>query len=316
MLAGVRLRALTSLALMLAGCEPELGECDPEAAIAVAYDPVDGMPAYEGQALMIASCGNGGFCHGADVTSAESLFGVPAGLELDVRLAGNGAEVDQAEIDRLRRGRFLVAQHARGILHTIDLGTMPPAGDAKDRVLEAAPDYVHFQDGGEPSPLPPVGSPEGREILRNWLACGAPVVERPLPRSDGVPAVVVPALHVPPVEPTWSSIYANVLAARCASTLCHGGTDTDTIGFRVTSAQETLRALVDAPPRGEHCRGRDTPLVAPGDPDGSLLVAKLTPPSASTPAVCGDVMPSAGTYLRAEDLAAIREWIANGALEE
>src|SRR5690606_5741711 len=80
MLAGVRLRALTSLALMLAGCEPELGECDPEAAIAVAYDPVDGMPAYEGQALMIASCGNGGFCHGADVTSAESLFGVPAGL--------------------------------------------------------------------------------------------------------------------------------------------------------------------------------------------------------------------------------------------
>src|SRR5690606_34642711 len=129
----------------------------------------------------------------------------------------------------------------------------------------------------------------------HWLACGAPVVERPLPRSDGVPAVVVPALHVPPVEPTWSSIYTNVLAARCASTLCHGGTDTDAIGFRVTSAQETLRALVDAPARGEHCRGNGTPLVAPGDPDGSLLVAKLTPPSASTPAVCGDVMPSAGT---------------------
>lgn len=307
MLAGMRRSALL-LSMTLTACAPDLGECDPVAATAVAYDQGTGMPAYEGQALVIASCGNGAFCHGALAVGADRL-GVPEGLSLDVRLAAIDGTVDEHEIERLRRGRFRVVQEAHALLHTVDLGTMPPEGEAAEQALGSAPLYARVSDEQGTSELPGVDTPEGREILRNWLACDAPVVERPAPRADGVDSVVVPPLYLPPIEPTWESIFDNVLGARgCAGARCHGGTEA---GFRVTDPASTYDALVGADAIGDDCAGRGT-LVVPGDPDASIFLQKLVPSSG----VCGDPMPIGGVPLSEANVDAIRTWIVAGAPRE
>src|SRR5699024_821098 len=117
---------------------------------------------------------------------------------------------------------------------------------------------------------PAIRSPEAREILRNWLACGAPVVERTVPRRDGVPAVVVAAEGVPPIQPTWASIFRDVLVARrCGNRYCHGDAASDELGLHIDDhdCDATYRALVGARASGEHCGDRPSigALVTPGD---------------------------------------------------
>lgn len=300
------MRLFVLVAVLAAGCTPELGACDQAAAIRVAYDQATGLPAYEGQALMIASCGHGAFCHGGDDIPRENRLGVPEGLGFDVQLAAPDGTVDEAAIVRQRRARFRVVQEAHLALHTVDLGTMPPPSQQGRDVLGSAPTYVRAGEDTGFEPLPAVGSDEGREILRNWLACAAPVIERPVPREDGVTAVVVPPLPLEPIEPTWASVFEDLFRGRgCATALCHGGSES---GFRVTDRDATHRALVMGDARGEACTGEGA-LIVPGDPDASLLVEKLT----GAPR-CGDAMPLGGIPLRDEDLAAVRDWIAAGAL--
>jgi len=292
------------------GCGPELGECDPTAATRVAHHalesadgaPPSGLPAYEGQALLLQSCGYGSFCHGADLPP-ENRRGVPDGLSFDVNLAASDGTVDEARVARLRRARFRVVQEAVPILTAIDDGSMPPPpGPAVDDVLAGAPRYADL-DG---EPLPSIDSAAGREIVRNWLACGAPVVERPAARDDGVPAVIERPLPLPPIEPNWPSIYANLLSARgCARAVCHGGAD-ESAGFVVRDEAQTHAALVGAAASGDACGGRT--LVDAMNPEGSLFLAKLR-----GDAGCGDPMPLGGIPLRRVELEAVAAWIACGA---
>jgi len=251
---------------------------------------------------MIASCGGANLCHGADAVG-ERRRGVPVGLELDVRLASTTSEADDAELARLRRGRDLVVQHAGSILRTLDLGAMPPAAIEPD---ELSASYLSASG----APLPPIRSPEAREVLRNWLACGAPVVERTSAHPEGAPRVVVPRADVPPIQPTWASIFRDVLVARrCGNRYCHGDATSDAVGLHVdaTDCDATYDALVGARASGEHCGdGPSTrTLVTPGDAASSVFLDKLTPESG----VCGDPMAA----LRPEDLDAIRAWIEDGA---
>ena len=322
-------RAILPFLVLLGGCMPEVGDCDPTAAVNVAYDGATGMPAYEGQALVLASCASG-FCH-SDAIRECNRAGVPAGLTFDVRLAASDGTVDEEAIARQRRARFRVVQESQGILHTLDLGTMPPppsdhglcpdfdppvtVGD----VRESAPVYFGREAGSATLvPLPAIDTPEAREIVRNWLACGAPVVERPVPRDDGSPSVVSAQDPRDPLAPTWTSIYEDLLVARgCGSSACHGGASTN-VGFHVrSSSSETYAELVGAIAGGDvagpelGCQAMGT-LVMRGVPDESLLLAKLGPADAVP---CGDAMPSGGIPLSAADLAAIRAWIEAGAPE-
>lgn len=300
--------------LALLGCEPELGECDPVAARRVAYhalesedgSPPTGTAAYEGQALLIQSCGYGSFCHGAELPP-ENRRGVPEGLTFDVQLAAADGTVDDARVARLRRGRFRVVQEAQAILRAIDDGTMPPAGDAVADVAAGAPRYAS-RDG---EPLPAIESAQGREIVRAWLACGAPVVERGARRDDGVEATIEPPLPLPPIEPNWPSIFENLLQARgCARRVCHGSDDDPRAGYRTFSdAAQSYAALIDQPATGSECDAGEI-LVRPNDPDGSLLLTKLR-----GDASCGDPMPLGGIPLRQVELDAVSAWIACGAPE-
>ena len=171
------------LVFLLGACQSVPGDCDLEAAREVVYDE-DGHPAYAGQALLHSSCGYGTFCHATDATGSQRQ-GAPRGLELDVDPASYDGSA--GEVDRLRA----VQAHAYGeriaIWAEVQRGTMPP-GEAGEDLL-ASPTRPRYARLGA-DPLPELDTPEGRAILRNWLACDLPVIERTRPRDDGQPATV------------------------------------------------------------------------------------------------------------------------------
>jgi hypothetical protein len=88
-----------------------------------------------------------------------------------------------------------------------------------------------------------------------------------------------------------------VIAAHCAS--CHGGAAPQN-GLDLSSNIAAHTAGVSS-----SCMG--LPYVAPGDPDGSFLLQKMT---AQTPACGGHMPPSPLMGLSADEAACVRAWIS------
>ncbi|HJL20007.1 MAG TPA: hypothetical protein RMH99_30360 [Sandaracinaceae bacterium LLY-WYZ-13_1] len=313
-------RVAVALPVLLAlGCQPDLGECDQPAAFELVYTE-DGVPAFAGQALMNQSCGGGGFCHASGIP-AEDRYGVPHGLGMDLRPASTTDAPRDGETARLSRDQVTVYEQRHEVWGQVDSGRMPPALPAMDRekLAQAAPRYDRVADDGVTfEPLPGIDTDEGRAILRNWLACGTPVVERTVPRSDAAPPVgyVVPACRRRCIDPTWPAIHEAIVAPRCATAGCHDA-ETEAGALDLSAGPAALRAqLVDQTPAGLLCGSAsdfaDTPMIAPGDPEGSLLWVKVAP----TGDRCGSTMPLSGAPLSEQALCALREWIAAGAPAE
>lgn len=307
----MRRLAPLSLAILAIGCAPDLGVCDEAAARAIVYD--DGTPAFEGQALIVQSCGAGAFCHSEGIPP-EDRFGAPAGLDLDLRLASVTPDVDEPSLARLGRAQANAYFQREHLWTQVHGGTMPP--DVPE-VPIGRPEYQRVPEGArEGPPLPSITTDEARGIVRNWLACGAPVVERTLPRADGNDPTVgelAETIETTPVEPVWSAIYPRIIQRSCAFTMCHDGvTQAGTLDL---STPETARASLLAPASGRLCGTSGLARVAPGDPDASLLVHKLrgTGPDGR---VCGSRMPNAGSYLSESRVESIETWIENGATAE
>ncbi len=251
---------LSLLVSLSAGCDRDLGECNLDgttdegrpiegpAALNLAYRATDGLPMYEGQALVQSTCGDGQFCHSPAATGSERV-GVPAGLNFDVALActdptvdstcadlesceGDGTQSAYCErLQRLENNRSRTATWGGGIISQLRRGNMPP-GEAGRRVRDDTP---WFRPDG--SQLPLIGSAEAQDIIRNWLACATPVVARtefppseqleltPCPTLDGETCVYTgPQGDLP--DPTWSSIYASLIFNQCL--LCHGPANSNT----------------------------------------------------------------------------------------
>lgn len=183
-----------------------------------------------------------------------------------------------AALERLRSNQAIVMRHARDILQSVRGGRMPIVNDGVDtgpryrrvdyldpalstvelrwRVRDPSFALPSGQCVATPADLavvaptevdkvdwwplvPAVGTTEGNEIVRNWLACGAPVVEAaalPFTQTPGQSCMQndaaghvgtcmagVNPVIVPP-EPTWCSIYENVIQPLCVN--CHGGPGT------------------------------------------------------------------------------------------
>ena len=107
---------------------------------------------------------------------------------------------------------------------------------------------------------------------------------------------------VPGLAPTLASIQSNVFSVNCAVPGCHGG----------AGAQQGLRLdpgfsagnLINVASTQDATLVR----VIPGNPGGSLLIQKLE----GTQTV-GFRMPAGGPYLPQSTIAAIRQWIQDGA---
>ena len=103
-------------------------------------------------------------------------YGVPFGLDFDMNLAA-----DKTHADVLARGQRIAYRWRHVIYQHVDHDKMPPPGIGEE-VVEVGTPFVG---------LPPISSAEGKEKLRNWLACGLPVIERNDARPAGAPVVGV-----------------------------------------------------------------------------------------------------------------------------
>jgi hypothetical protein len=240
----------------VAGCKRDLGECNLDgqtpdgrpiegpAAFDIAYRLTDGLPMYEGQALVQSTCGDGSFCHAPGALGADRI-GVPAGLNFDVALACTDASQDPSctqpietcdggqtntaycqRLERLHNNQNQINHFAEGMIQEMRAGAMPP-GEAGRRVRNNTP-WLRKSDDSE---LPPIESDEAQEIVRNWLACQSPVIARTeiagsvedelesCPSVDGEICIYNgPQGDLP--GPMWSEIYWSIMFNECV--ICHG----------------------------------------------------------------------------------------------
>jgi hypothetical protein len=312
------------------------GGCDDGAAHSVVFDAA-GRSMYAGQALVYESCAAGGnFCHSS---SARNRYGVPAGLDFDIAPTGStGTGYDRSGSARLARAYNMVDRQSRGIWSTIATGAMPPGVVGDTLSVHTFGWVVDPDDAARDVALPTLDSPAGREIVRNWLACGAPIVEAwesfmppPCDENADCPTGICaadmcsyigdsdPAVHriTRPLEPNFRSIYLQVIQPSCTTPGCHAPDPLNggvvSAGLDLSTIEVAHAALVDQPASedmdlGAACGGAGRIRVDPGNPDGSLLIDKLSQEMPS----CGDQMPF-GQALDASQIAVIREWIMMGA---
>lgn len=309
---------LTTITLALgvvlgAACQTDVGPCDERLARRPVWDDF-GSPAYEGQAMFQRSCGFGAFCHAPDAPP-ENRFGVPRGLDWDLRSFGPVSEIDLEALERLRAMHDDALARRTAIWRSVENGRMPIRGAAGAIVAESAPSYFRAAAGGL-EPIPEIDSPEGKALFRNWLACDLPLVERS-EMPDLVPGyvpvgAVVSEAEVEPLEANWADIYGRFFERRCATSACHGVSGAGELDLRI--AEAALEAMVDVPAQGEPCEATGAVMIVPGDADASLLVWKLEGVDADGMPVCGRAMPIGGARPSDASVAAIRAWIDAGAM--
>lgn len=106
-----------------------------------------------------------------------------------------------------------------------------------------------------------------------------------------------------PLEATFSSLQANIFTPIC--TQCHAGASAP-LGFSLEAAVSYGNLVgvtsVEVP---------ELARVKPGQPDSSYIVWKVE----GTLGIAGGRMPLGRSPLTAEEIQAIRDWIADGALQ-
>lgn len=164
----------------------------------------------------------------------------------------------------------------------------------------------------------------GRRSCARHLACGLLCValgacgRSGTDGSDGAPAGaggssaqdVGGTGGTPVAAPSFSDLYRDVLAPSCVGgDSCHSSSNRS--GFlSLGTRDEAYTGLVGMLARGSNCRRLEWTRVVPGDPEQSLLLAKLL-----GTAGCGARMPSSIPLPNAE-IDAVRAWIAVGAPDD
>ena len=318
-------------------CATDLGECDEAAARLVVFsDDAEGVPAYAGQALVQSSCGDGGYCHSERTRERYQRYGAPGGLDFDLNLAlsDEGTEI-------LRRGQRATNEWSTEMLDHVRSRTMPP-GETGDFVASLGRRYRD---------LPRLDSREGEEVLRNWLACGAPVVERTSEDrpagADPVGAVVAPMPTAPDcgaglelcanrcVNTQLDSAHCGGCGLACgASEQCQAGTCVPCVGG--VSFSNDIQPIFTGSCGGFFCHSGPHPVAflnlvegqaydaLVGRPsqcaDGRLYVDPELPDQSylvdklTGVGMCtGTVMPLREALLSTEQMELIRGWICAGA---
>jgi len=110
--------------------------------------------------------------------------------------------------------------------------------------------------------------------------------------------------------PSFGSIQTAIFNVSCSTRSCHGSPSFKAgLNLEEGSAYDDLVGVV---PETVSARNRGMKLVDPGNPDNSFLVLKLAGPLQPDD---GGLMPQRNAALPAQAVAAIREWIKQGALK-
>jgi hypothetical protein len=260
-------------ALLLASCGPDLGECD---RTMLGGSETGTLAPHTGQLLLRDSCA-AGLCH-TESAKGEARKGAPAELDFGVVPASNS----EADLAVARRGSGVVWNYMDEIWEQVEAGTMPPP---------------------KPAGAGPL-APSQKETMRNWLACGAPVIEAP----------VMAAVDADP----WTKIYTQLIG-NCAG--CHSASAAATSGggFELGEASMDAAAICAAynnvagvaTSASGACSGKR--IVTASKPDESVLLAKLT----GGANLCGSLMPiptpTPFAMSHAELVDDLRAWIMSGA---
>ena len=285
------------------------------------YFDVNGNPSYGGQALVEQSCASGQ-CH-TSTAKGPTRVGVPAGLNFDMVVSPTSGPTDPTTLARLRKGQRRVYDDRDEVYESVDSGWMPPGNAGKAAVADKKYKDV---DGNA---LPSVTSGAGKKILRNWLSCGAPVVEAaraavadPVCTGTGgsVGDICDKAMTSNTGGATWDQVYDSLITGQ-SCTVCHNASGTGvTQGLLDLSDKATAyAAMFDVATMGTgggttDCKDSGTKRIAPGDPDNSNLLNKITGMHGADP-VCGMPMPAVGGVSDTAVIDLVREWIAAGAPE-
>jgi hypothetical protein len=277
--------ALTAcLGMHASGCGDDLGSCDRKAAQELVYGPGE-VVATKGQALMHDSCGQAAFCH-SSAAKGKARQGTPAGLNFDMLPRPTGV------------GKVL--HYREPIWQQILDGEMPP-----DNYHASEGQWFFDIERTGKITLPSLKTRDGKGALRNWLACGAPVVV-----DSKVPEWAVTSdSATDPASQEWTSLHHG-LQKGCVKGGCHDGSLDDAT---------RLSGALTVPFAADPCtvyrwllfnRGAcDERLVVGGDLADSMLVHKLEDAAPK----CGDPMPPDGSKVDPKLVESVRTWISHGA---
>lgn len=300
---------LSTLPALAACGGADLGTCDMTAATETTYY-LDGVPYYAGQAIVHQSCA-GSFCHAAGAKN-DARIGAPHGIDFDVRPLGAASSAKDVSV--LRSGIDQIREAADEMYELVDGGEMPPGRAGKRDPL---PWHTASAGALVATALPDVRSKQGKDVLRNWLACDAPIVAYTHPDAPGQAeklGVLEPEIATT-IEPTFAGVYAGVLGGSCKS--CHNGDAENPFAGQQALVFDSEEAAYDSlvgpsALSGGACSGRE--LVVPGDCQGSLLYQKLLFENEGAASFCGSPMPLAGAPLSQAAKDAVCQWIDAGAL--
>lgn len=280
---------------------------------------VGGVTMYAGQAIVNAACSTG--CHASSAVG-EGRRGVPAELDFDLLPVDEGDAVGtrtnkrgetvlklrSEQVAALRARQQKIVEERDAMWAQLKQKLMPPDG-----MFESLLSRIHVIRAGTDceagKAYSQLSAGRARETVRNWLACGAPLVESngvavDKSRSTGSAGAVGNQYPVCEpaadngVSPTLETLFAGSLSS-CKS--CHPALSSPDLNT-VEKASATLASK--RPVCG------DKPYVTPGDPDMSFFLDILKAPSAE----CKHKrMPLGGPYLSATDLQEVSRWIAAGA---
>lgn len=106
------------------------------------------------------------------------------------------------------------------------------------------------------------------------------------------------------LDPTLANVQATILSPKCGTSGCHVPGGSGLMPLRTTN--ESFANLVGVASIQKTNLNR----VQPGDPDNSYIVRKLE----GGPDITGQRMPFGGSRLSDTEIDLVRNWIANGAL--
>jgi hypothetical protein len=314
------------------GCSEDLGKCNEDEARRLIIDG-EGRVLYAGQAILNQACA-AGQCHASSATG-ELRQGAPKSLDFELVPAGlakaGEASVQSGKpplglnakaIAKLRKNQRVVFDNRELIWTQIVDGLMPPDGVGQS--------YREKAPGSEADPTMPcqkkealgsITSSDSRKILRNWLACGSPVVETANEEISesvltatpaGVPGTVGqqmpicfdPATCDDPI--TIDQVHELVFVPSCVSG-CHepGGAYSP---FDLSTVEKSYAALMTDSPACE------VPFVVQNDAKNSYIVTKMG--GESDLEICsGNLMPLGASEPLDCAVRRVAAWINAGAPE-
>lgn len=301
---------LLLLASFPSACAEDVGACN---GVLQGRDTVvmNNMVVYGGQAILNRGCTSG--CHSSTSTGADRR-GVPAGLDFDLipideedaagtKKSGSATivKLKAAQIAGLRARQKKIVEQRNLIWQQVQDGLMPPGGMFETVMsnIFASSEKTPCMPGKEYSKIPQT---QTREVLRNWLACGAPLVETNSSKVDKTAASGAAGYQYPSCKPedivTLDSLFKSTFGD-CGG--CHNSSIT---GPPMFASLEVLEASLKT--KSACAKKR---FITPGKPEQSYLLDLLKGPNPE----CGHEQMPKGEPMSARAIAEVEAWITAGA---